>query len=226
MHDTSVGKSPPIWLPPLWDDRHQAGLVLAAVLADLRPPVLLVALPRGGVAVAAAMADQLALPLATWCVRKVADPANPELAIGAVAPGDVTVWRNGGAAIRHEQAARQGGWLLAQHQELVRRQRLFGDPDPASLRGRPLVVVDDGVATGMTLRAALESLRRCEPASLELALPVADRQTLVSLAPLVDRVTVLAAVSSLEAVGLWYRHFEQLSDHQVLDLLAASRNPE
>jgi putative phosphoribosyl transferase len=223
MLDTSVGESPPIWLPPLWDDRRQAGLALAEELGDLRPPTLLLALPRGGVAVAAAMADVLGLPLATWCVRKVVNPADPELAIGAVAPGDVTVWRNGGAAARHEAAAHRGGWLGAQRQELGRRQQLFGDPDPGGLQGLPLVVVDDGVATGMTLRAALISLRRCAPASLQLAVPVADRQVLASLVPLVDRVTVLAAVSNLEAVGLWYRHFEQLADDAVLSLLAEAR---
>jgi len=79
------------------------------------------------------------------------------------------------------------------------------------------------VATGMTLRAALLSLRRCAPASLQLAVPVADGQVLASLAPLVNRVTVLAAVPQLEAVGIWYRHFEQLTDDEVLALLAAPR---
>jgi putative phosphoribosyl transferase len=221
--DTSVGESPSIWSPPLWDDRHQAGVALADELGDLRPGTVLLALPRGGVAVAAAMAAQLALPLATWCVRKVANPANPELAIGAVAPGGVTVWRNGGEASSHEAAARRGGWLQVQCQELERRRQLFGDPDPASLRGRPLVVVDDGVATGMTLRAALISLRPLGPASLQLAVPVADRQVLSTLAPLVERCTVLAAVSQLEAVGSWYRRFEQLCDAEVLALLAAAR---
>jgi putative phosphoribosyl transferase len=223
MHDTSVGESPPIWLPPLWDDRRQAGLALAEELGDLRPPTLLLALPRGGVAVAAAMADALALPLATWCVRKVADPTNPELAIGAVAPGDVTVWRNGGAAIRHQVAAQRAGWLQAQRQELVRRQQVFADPEPGRLQGLPLVVVDDGVATGMTLKAALISLRRCAPSSLQIAVPVADRQVLASLAPLVDRTTVLASVANLEAVGIWYGHFEQLADADVLRLLADAR---
>lgn len=223
MHDTSVGESPPTWMPPLWEDRWQAGLALAEALGDLRPPSLLLALPRGGVAVAAAMAHALELPLATWCVRKVADPINPELAIGAVAPGDVTVWRNGGAAMRRQVAAQRGGWLQAQHRELRRRQRLFGDPEPACLQGLPLVVVDDGVATGMTLQAALISLRRCSPASLQLAVPVADGQVIDSLAPLVDGLTVLARVSNLEAVGLWYRHFEQLEDSEVLDLLTKAR---
>lgn len=218
VFDTSVGES-----PPLWTDRHGAGLALAAVRADLHPPALLLALPRGGVAVAAAMADQLGLPLATWSVRKVADPANPELAIGAVAPGGVVVWRDGAAGRDLGDQARRQGWLAAQQRELARRQVRFGDPSPERLRHRLLVVVDDGVATGMTLRAALLSLRRLEPASLQLAVPVADRQALAGLAPLLDRITVLAAVPELVAVGQWYERFEQLSDAQVLDLLAPRR---
>jgi putative phosphoribosyl transferase len=113
--------------------------------------------------------------------------------------------------------------LQAQRQELVRRQQVFADPEPGRLQGLPLVVVDDGVATGMTLRAALISLRRCAPASLQLAVPVADRQVLASLAPLVERITVLAVVSNLEAVGIWYTHFEQLEDAEVLSLLAEAR---
>lgn len=211
--------------PPLWHDRHAAGVALAATCADLRPPALLLALPRGGVPLAAAMAERLGLPLATWSVRKVADPANPEVAIGAVAPGGICVWRNGGAAAQHEAMARHRGWLAAEQRELARRQRLFRDPPPALLRQRPLVVVDDGIATGMTLRAALLSLRLLRPATLQLAVPIADRATLATLAPLVERVTVLAAVEQLSAVGLWYRHFEQLSDASVQTLLAVHPGP-
>jgi putative phosphoribosyl transferase len=218
VDDTSVGES-----PPLWPDRHAAGVALAGVRADLRPPALLLALPRGGVAVAAAMADQLRLPLATWSVRKVSDPANPELAIGAVAPGGVVVWRPDGDGRRHEAAARRFGWLAEQQRELARRQVQFGDPPAQALRNRELVVVDDGIATGMTLRAALLSLRRLQPASLQLAVPVADREALAGLSPLLDRITVLAAVPDLLAVGHWYRRFEQLSDGEVLALLAPRR---
>jgi len=218
VFDTSVGES-----RPLWTDRHGAGLALAAVRADLHPPALLLALPRGGVAVAAAMADQLGLPLATWSVRKVADPANPELAIGAAAPGGVVVWRDGAAGQRQAERARHHGWLAAQQRELARRQALFGDPRPEQLRNRVVVVVDDGIATGMTLRAALLSLRRLQPASLQLAVPVADREALAGVAPLLERITVLAAVADLVAVGQWYGRFEQLSDAEVLALLAPRR---
>ncbi len=220
ISDTAVGESPPIWL-----DRYQAGLALAGVRRDLRAPDLLLALPRGGVPVAAAMADQLGLPLAPWSVRKVVDPASPELAIGAVGPGGVMVWRDGGGEACHEAMARRFGWLEAQQRELERRQKLFGDPAPDLLRDRTLVMVDDGIATGMTLRAALLSLRRLSPQSLQLAVPVADREVLASLAPLLDRITVLASVQSLEAVGMWYEDFEQLSDQSVLQMLTSRRGP-
>ena len=210
--------------PPLWTDRHQAGVALAQAFADRKGRAFdtsLLALPRGGVPVAAAMASRLGLPLATWSVRKVADPASPELAIGAVASGGVVVWRNGEGARRRATSATMHGWLAAQEKELRRRQQLFGDPPAERLRGRHLIVVDDGIATGMTMQAALLSLRRLEPASLELAVPVVDRQVAADLSPLVDRVVALATVDDLRAVGLWYEHFEQLRDEQVLALLSS-----
>ena len=187
----------------------------------------LLALPRGGVPVAAAMASRLGLPLATWSVRKVADPAWPELAIGAVAAGGVVVWRNGEGAHLRATTATMHGWLRAQERELRRRQQLFGDPPGEQLRGRHLIVVDDGIATGMTMKAALLSLRKLEPASLDLAVPVVDRGVATELSQLVDGLVALALVDDLQAVGLWYEHFEQLQDEQVLALLkqtAPARN--
>ncbi len=208
--------------PPLWTNRHQAGLALAQAFADRQGrahDTTVLGLPRGGVPVAAAMASRLGLPLASWSVRKVADPAWPELAIGAVAAGGVVVWRNGQDAILRATNATTHGWLRAQEQELRRRQTLFGDPPPEQLRGRHLIVVDDGIATGMTMKAALLSLRQLEPASLELAVPVVDRDIAAGLSPLVDRLVALVRVEALEAVGPWYEHFEQLRDDQVLALL-------
>ncbi|AFY28115.1 phosphoribosyltransferase [Cyanobium gracile] len=211
---------------PLWTSRHQAGLALADVFADrqgLRGDTTLVALPRGGVPVAAAMASRLGLPLVTWSVRKVADPSWPELAIGAVAAGGVVVWRNGARGRQRATTATEHGWLRAQELELERRQRLFGDPPGDQLRGRHLIVVDDGIATGMTVKAALLSLRRMHPASLALAVPVVDREVAGELGRLVERLEALAVVGDLQAVGLWYEHFEQLSDGQVLALLQGCR---
>jgi putative phosphoribosyl transferase len=208
--------------PPLWRDRHDAGQALGRQMAargPVPPDTLLLALPRGGVAVAAAMAAELRRPMRSWSVRKIADPAWPELAIGAVAGGGVTVWRQGGGDMRETQA-RQRGWLMAQQEELERRQRLYRDPAPAELVGRPLVVVDDGIATGMTVQAALLSLRALNPASLTLAVPVLDRSVFGLLQPLCDRIEALAVVEGLRAVGEWYERFEQLEDRDVLTLLA------
>lgn len=210
--------------PPLWSDRHQAGEVLAERLREStgqRPDNWVIALPRGGVPVAVAVAGRLHCPVATWSVRKVADPQWPELAIGAVAHGGVVVWRNGHAAQSRESMARQRGWLQVQQEELLRRQRLFGDPSPEALKGRHLIVVDDGIATGMTVRAALLSLRQLQPSSLTLAVPVVDRMVARELAQLVDHLEALAMVDQLEAVGMWYKTFNQLTDHEVLELLAS-----
>lgn len=210
--------------PPLWLNREAAGADLACRFHAWGHPgemTLLLALPRGGVPVAAEMARRLHWQLATWSVRKVADPSWPELAIGAVAAGGVVVWRDGGqqGAQAREGMARRQGWLQREERELARRQALFGDPNPAQLEGRHLVVVDDGIATGMTVQAALLSLQRAHPASLTLAVPVVDRDVVDSLAALVDQLVALAIVDDLQAVGLWYRNFEQLSDAEVLDLL-------
>jgi putative phosphoribosyl transferase len=215
-------------LPPLWSDRHQAGEQLARRFPDLagRPHTLVLGLPRGGVVVAAALARQLRLPLASWAVRKLADPAWPEVALGAVAPGGVVLWAEGEQGWNPPPAPRspqRQRWLQEQQGELRRRQGCYGDPDPRSLAGLHLVVVDDGVATGLTARAALVSLRRLGPASLILAVPVMDAQLVEEFAALVDRLEVLAVVPRLEAVGLWYASFPQIDDAEVIALLRAGR---
>jgi len=207
---------------PLWVNRYAAGIALAEAFRQgpgSRSNSLLLALPRGGVPVAAAMASQLRIPLATWSVRKIADPAEPEVAIGAIAAGDVLVWRDAEQAPLWAAMAERKGWLQTQHKELTRRQQLFGDPAPEQLRHRHLIVVDDGIATGMTAQAALVSLGKVNAASLSLAIPVVDSNVTEQLAPWVDRLEALAYVEDLSSVGLWYQHFPQLSDSEVLDYL-------
>ena len=213
--------------PPLWRDRQDAGWALGQQLAACRSwpaGTWLLALPRGGVPVAVAMAAALQMPVRSWSVRKIADPAWPELAIGAVAAGGVTVWRGDGGAMREARARRQG-WLQQQEAELLRRQRLYGDPAEEELIGRNLIVVDDGIATGMTVQAALLSLQRLQPASLTLAVPVLDRTVSVTLRSLVDRLEALAVVEDLRSVGEWFGRFEQLQDADVLALLGAQPCP-
>jgi len=215
--------------PPLWNDRAAAGRELAAQLQGWHGDhqALVIGLPRGGVAVAAVLADALELPLSTWAVRKLAHPAEPEVAVGALAPGGVLLWDEPYLQQQHLPLELRRQLVQEQDQELQRRQRLFADPPAAALRGRHLLVVDDGVATGLTARAALTSLRRCVPSRLVLAVPVIDQEVArrleSSLEGLVDGLVALARVERLTAVGAWYRHFEQLDDASVAALLRDRR---
>jgi len=215
-------------LAPLWRDRREAGRQLARSLTAWRghPQALVIGLPRGGVAVAAEVAEQLHLPLASWAVRKLAHPAAPEVAVGAIAPGGVLIWDEPYLRQLHLDPLLRRQLVAQQDDELRRRQWLFGDPPPASLRGRPLLVVDDGVATGLTVRAALESLRQAKPAQLVLAVPVIDQLVAARLRPLVDELVALAEVAGLMAVGAWYERFEQLDDAQVKALMAAGKRDQ
>ena len=212
-------------LPPLWQNRREAGLALAKRLQAWRHQsgALVIGLPRGGVAVAAELAGALHLPLAPWAVRKLGHPADPEVAIGAIAPGGVVLWDRASLGPLGLSPMQQARLVADQQQELERRQRLFGDPEPAALRDRPLLVVDDGVATGMTVRAALASLRQCQPRQLVLAVPVIDEAVAHQLEPAVDGLVALARVRGLRSVGAWYGHFGQLRDATVLALLADHR---
>ena len=122
--------------------------------------------------------------------------------------------------VAQEQALSQG-WLQLQERELERRQKLFGDPSPKQLRNRHLIVVM-GIATGMTVRAALLSLRQGEPGSITLAIPVADRAVANQLRQLVGQIEILVLVEKLQSVGMWYETFNQLEDREILDLLATA----
>jgi putative phosphoribosyl transferase len=215
-------------IAPLWRDRREAGRQLARLLAAWRghPQALVIGLPRGGVAVAAEVAEQLHLPLATWAVRKLAHPAAPEVAVGAIAPGGVLIWDEPYLRQVHLDPLLRRQLVAQQDDELRRRQRLFGDPLVSSLRGRPLLVVDDGVATGLTVRAALQSLRQATPSHLVLAVPVIDQLVAARLRPLVDDLVALAEVDGLLAVGAWYERFEQLDDAQVKALMDAGKRDQ
>lgn len=213
---------------PVWVDRHQAGLALAECLQDCagaRADTCLVALPRGGVAVAAAMAQRLDLPLLTWSVRKIVEPSRPELALGAVAGEGVVLWRHEPGDPAWSMLPQAQDWLLNAQEELERRHCLFDGPDLGRLFNHHLIVVDDGIATGMTVLAALQSLRLARPSLLTLAVPVMDRSLEETMRLHVDRLEVLRLVDHLSAVGLWYERFEQLSDRDVLNLLRSQGAP-
>ena len=207
----------------LWHDRVEAGQALARQLTAWRrqPEALVVGLPRGGIVVAAEVARSLGLPLASWAVRKLAHPHAPELALGAIAPGGVLIWEESTSRAYGLDAALRQQIVAEQSRELERRQRLYGDPPLSSLRNRPLLLVDDGVATGLTVRAALQSLRQAQPSRLVLAVPVIDRGVAAALRPQLDGLVALAEVDDLWAVGAWYQRFEPVSDTEVLRLMAA-----
>ena len=152
---------------------------------------------------------------------KLTHPRAPELALGAIAPGGVLIWDEANAKAYGLDALQRQRIEAEQRRELERRQQLYGDLPLASLRQRPLLVVDDGVATGLTVRAALQSLRQAEPTPLVLAVPVIDRRVATALRPQLDELVALAEVDDLWAVGAWYQRFEPVSDREVLQLMAA-----
>lgn len=204
-------------------DRRDAGRRLAAALAHLRDrrPVVL-AVPRGGVVVGREVADALQVPIDVIVPRKLRAPFNPELAIGAVAEGgavfvDEETGRGVGSAyLEHEIAAQRG--------EITRRVQAYraGRPLPP-LEGTTTIVVDDGIATGATMVAALRAVRALGPAHLVAAVPVAPPEGVARLAREADEVVCLAAPDLFHAVGQFYTDFRQVEDDEVLRLLGAAR---
>lgn len=177
-------------------------------------------IPRGGVIVAAEVARELGAPLDVVISRKVGVPSNPELAVGAVAPDgsvlyDETLLRLLGL----EKTALQKP-ADREMKEIVRRLRLYrGEREPARCRGRTVIVVDDGIATGLTLQAAIKSLRRLDPSHLVLAVPVAPSEPVARLRSEVDKLVCLQAPEIFYAVGQFYRDFSQTTDEEVVAAL-------
>ncbi|HEY6104740.1 MAG TPA: phosphoribosyltransferase family protein [Anaeromyxobacteraceae bacterium] len=206
----------------LFEDRRDAGRRLAELLAryrDDRPVVL--GLPRGGVPVAAEVARALGAPLDVVVARKLGAPGMPEYGIGAIAEGGA-VFVSAGAVrelgIRPEEVA-----AIAEREsaELLRRVRLYrGDRPFPDLRDRTAILVDDGVATGGTARAAIRAVRERQPRKLVLAAPVVAFQTAMVLLPEVDDLVYLDAPEDFIAVGVWYRRFPQTTDEEVVACLA------
>jgi putative phosphoribosyl transferase len=209
-----------------WSDRWAAGVALAQQLGHWHHrhgAATVIGLPRGGVVVAAAVARDLNLPLASWAVRKLALPAAPEYAVGALAAGPVVVWNRSSGVLERLSQVQRDALVAAALPDLERRQQRFGDPTAAELQGRQLLVVDDGIATGMTVEAALTSLRRVQPARLVLAVPVVDQRLIPHLSAQVDELITLVAAQDLRAVGAFYNNFAQVDDAAVEELLARGR---
>ncbi len=206
-------------------DRQDAGRKLAVKLAGLKEErPIVIALPRGGVTVGYEVARALNAPLDVWVVRKVGVPNQPELGLGAVAEGGF-VYRSEDvvrhARISEAQLARAIEGKRREVEERVARYR--GDRSAPVLRGRTVVLVDDGIATGGTVRAAIASIRAQSPKKIVLAVPVASAKTVRMLNFDVDKVVASITPNDLYAVGFWYDDFRQVSDDDVIRLLARRR---
>jgi putative phosphoribosyl transferase len=205
----------------LFADRAEAGERLAAVLARYaEPDVVILGIPRGGVIVGEAVARALGAPLDVVIPRKIGAPGNPELGIGAVAPG-VRVLDARMIEALHVTPEYLEREIGIQNREIERRQHVYrsGRP-PLDVRGRTAVIVDDGIATGVTARAALRWARSNDAARVILAVPVAPVPSLARLRADADRVLALATPEPFLAVGEWYRRFDQTTDEEVVAALA------
>ena len=206
----------------IYQNRSDAGKALAAHLQEYadRADVLVLGLPRGGVPVAYEVARSLRVTLDIFLVRKLGVPGHEELAMGALA--------SGGVRVLNEEIARQFGISQAviervagrEQQELERRERLYrGDRPPPAVQGRTIILIDDGLATGSTMRAAAAALRQMQPEKVVVAVPVAAAETCEALRGDVDEVVCVETPEPFLAVGAWYADFSQTSDDEVRELL-------
>ncbi|GAC1428780.1 MAG: hypothetical protein NVSMB65_02090 [Chloroflexota bacterium] len=211
-----------------FDDRRDAGRRLAEKLGTYAgdPDVVVLALPRGGVPVGFEVARRLGAPLDVFLVRKLGVPGHEELAFGAIATGGVCVLNDDvvrelgiGRDVIDAVAAREG-------QEMARREALYREGrSPPDVRGRSVILVDDGLATGATMRAAAMALRDQDPARIIVAVPVAAAVTVREMGGVADDVVCVATPEAFGAVGLWYADFSPTHDQEIADLLAGGRFP-
>jgi predicted phosphoribosyltransferase len=209
-----------------YGDRSEAGRALAAGLADYagRPDVLVLALPRGGVPVAYEVAKALDAPLDVFLVRKLGVPGQPELALGAIASGGVRMLNDDVVRALGVSPGVVDAIAAEERAELERREREYrGDRPAPELRDRTVILVDDGLATGASMRAAVAAVRRGDPARIVVAVPVGAPSTCRDLLRLVDEVVCPRSPERFHAVGLWYHDFSQTTDEEVRDLLTRSK---
>jgi putative phosphoribosyl transferase len=211
-------------------NRSDAGRKLAARLAQYKDQqVVLLALPRGGVPVAAEVAAVLGAPIDLVLVRKIGVPSQPELAMGAIVDGDWPI------TVRNEDVIRLAGVdertfravRDREFAELERRRRLYlGGRNRIGVKDRIAIVIDDGVATGATTRAALRAIRMRQPNKLILAVPVGPTDTIEAMREEADEVLCLEIYEEFNAIGTFYGDFRQITDQEVIDILTRFTEPE
>lgn len=208
---------------PGFADRLEAGATLATRLARFagRADVVVLALPRGGVPVGYAVARALGARLDVFVVRKLGLPMHPELAMGAIASGGVQVLNHDVLAAHPVPPSAIAAVARAEQQELERRERTYRAARPAvPIEGQVAIIVDDGLATGATMRAAVQAVRARKPSSIVVAVPVGAADTCRELRATADAVECALMPEPFTAVGLWYDDFSQTTDAEVRDYLA------
>lgn len=213
----------------IYQNRLEAGRYLATLLQQYanRPDVIVLALPRGGVPVGYEVAQALHVPLDVFIVRKLGVPGHEELAMGAIAMGGVIVLNN--EVVNTLRIPRQVIDAVAarEEQELQRREQLYRDDRPLpAVKGKTVILVDDGLATGSTMRAAIEALKQEHPAHIVVATPVAALPTCEQLSELVSKVICAQTPEPFYGVGYWYQDFSQTSDQEVHNLLAQAHHQQ
>lgn len=207
-------------------DRFDAGRVLAGKLSAYanHPDAIVLALPRGGVAVGYEVAKALNLPLDVFIVRKLGVPGHEELAMGAVATGGVRVLNEPMVRSLGLDRTAVDEVIAREEEELCRREAQYrGKRPPPALKDRVVILVDDGIATGATMWAAITAVRKHQPARVVMAVPIADPSTCDGFSRVADDVVCARTVEPFYAVGAWYQDFPQMTDDEVRALLAQSR---
>ena len=206
-------------------DRREAGRTLASRLSRYagRDDVIVLALPRGGVPVAYEVASALEAPMDVFLVRKLGTPGHRELAMGAIASGGVRVLNDDVVKWYGIPEAAIDSVAREEEQELKRRERAYRDDRPApDLANKTVILIDDGLATGSTMRAAAQAMRAYHPSRVVVAVPVGARQTCTELADVADEVICARMPEPFSAVGQWYLNFDQTDDREVRELLQKS----
>lgn len=207
-------------------DRNHAGLVLAELLNDYhrRKNTIVLALPRGGVPVAYEIATKLGLELDVLIVRKLGVPGREELAMGALASGGTAVFNDDIINYLQIKKSSIDTVMLSEQEELTRREHLYRKNKPfPPLDGKTIILVDDGIATGSTMKASIMALQQKKPEKIIVAVPVAALSTCDEMAGLVNTLICPLKPVDLNAVGLWYNNFSQTSDEEVIELLEQSK---
>jgi predicted phosphoribosyltransferase len=208
-----------------YHDRREAGIVLGDRLRHFagRQDVIVLALPRGGVPVGFEVAKAIGAPLDVFMVRKLGLPGHPEFAMGAIASGGVRILNDDLIRYYRLPPAAVEDIARAEQRELERREQAYRGARPAAtLHERVVILVDDGLATGSTMRAAVLAVRRLAPSEIVVATPVGAAQACRALDQVADEVVCAMMPEPFTAVGLWYQNFEQTSDDEVRRLLAAA----